>query len=147
MTPPLSNLTNATEFGKRMVAIMDNAATALLLIGHQTGLFDTLARMPGSTSTQLADAAGLNERYVREWLGGVASSGLVSYHADSATYFVPAEHIPALTTSVDRETSPKWDRASPTSVPSRRRSSSAFGTGAVCPTRLSPFPPSHGRAQ
>lgn len=98
--PSVSNLTNATEFGKRMVAIMDNAATALLLsIGHQTGLFDTLARIPGSTSTQLAEAAGLNERYVREWLGGVASSGLVSYHADSATYFVPAEHIPALTTS------------------------------------------------
>ena len=79
------NPTNATEFGKRMVEIIDSAATALLLsIGHQTGLFDTLARMPGSTSAQLADAAGLNERYVREWLGGVSSSGLVSYHAENA---------------------------------------------------------------
>jgi SAM-dependent methyltransferase len=97
---PVPNLTNATAFGKRMVAIIDDAATALLLsIGHQTGLFDTLARMPRSTSTQLADAAGLNERYVREWLGGVASSGLVNYHAESATYTMPADHIPALTTS------------------------------------------------
>jgi hypothetical protein len=38
----------------------------------------------------------LNERYVREWLGGVAASGLVSYHPETATYIVPAEHIPAL---------------------------------------------------
>ena len=38
-------------------------------IGHQTGLFDTMAGLPPSTSEQIAEAAGLHERYVREWLG------------------------------------------------------------------------------
>src|SRR5690242_3267541 len=44
---PVPDPANTAAFGKRMVAIIDDAATALLLsIGHQTGLFDTLARMP-----------------------------------------------------------------------------------------------------
>ena len=32
-----------------------------------------LAGLPPATSAQIADAAGLNERYVREWLGGVVA--------------------------------------------------------------------------
>lgn len=39
-------------------------------IGHQTGLFGTMADLPPSTSEEVARAANLNERYVREWLGG-----------------------------------------------------------------------------
>ena len=53
---------------------IDSASLAILLsIGHQTNLFDTLAELPPATSAQIADAAGLNERYVREWLGGVVA--------------------------------------------------------------------------
>ena len=88
----------AEEFGNRVAGIVNDAAVALLLsIGHQTGLFDTLADLPAATSTQLADAAGLNERYVREWLGGLVSAGIVAYHPDSVTYELPREHAPSLT--------------------------------------------------
>ena len=34
-------------------------------IGHRTGLFETAAQGPG-TSAELAERAGLQERYVRE---------------------------------------------------------------------------------
>ena len=64
------------EFAGRIIGTIDAASTAILLsIGHQTRLFDTLAELPAATSTQIADAAGLNERYVREWLGGVVAGG------------------------------------------------------------------------
>jgi Rv2258c-like winged HTH domain len=34
----------------------------MLSIGHQTRLFDTIASLPPSTSAQIAQAAGLDER-------------------------------------------------------------------------------------
>ena len=72
MTTLNENLTDSTEeFAERMVGAIDSASLAILLwIGHQTKLFDTLAELPPATSAQIADAVGLNERYVREWLGG-----------------------------------------------------------------------------
>ena len=63
---------------ERMIQILnDGAINVLGSLGHQLGLFDTLASLPWSTSDQVADAAGLNERYVREWLGGVVTAGWV----------------------------------------------------------------------
>jgi SAM-dependent methyltransferase len=85
-------------FGARIVGVVNDAAIALLCsIGHQTGLFDTLAELPAATSTQIADAAGLNERYVREWLGGIVTAGIVDYHPATATYELPRHHAATLT--------------------------------------------------
>lgn len=86
------------RFVERMAASIDSACMALLAsIGHQTGLFDTLADLPPATSAQIADAAGLNERYVREWLGGAAAGGIVEYQAAEATYFLPRHRAAVLT--------------------------------------------------
>ena len=86
------------EFAGRIVGTIDAASTALLLsIGHQTKLFDTLASLPPATSAQIADAAGLNERYVREWLGGVAAGQIVDYDAAAQTYSLPPHRAAALT--------------------------------------------------
>jgi hypothetical protein len=38
-------------------------------IGHRTGLFDAMRDQPPQTSDEIAARAGINERYVREWLG------------------------------------------------------------------------------
>ncbi len=64
------------EFAERIVGSYRQCQPGHLCcrIGHQTGLFDTLADFPPATSAQIADAAGLNERYVREWLGGVVTA-------------------------------------------------------------------------
>jgi 2-polyprenyl-3-methyl-5-hydroxy-6-metoxy-1,4-benzoquinol methylase len=81
-----------------MVAAMDAASLALLLsIGHQTGLLDTMAGLPPATSAQIAEAAGLNERYVREWLGGMTTGRVVDYDADTATYRLPSHRAGLLT--------------------------------------------------
>ncbi len=91
---------HAQAFGERMIGIVNDAAVALLCsIGHQTGLFDVLAELPAATSTQIADAAGLDERYVREWLGGIVSARIVDYHPESGTYALPPQHVPALARS------------------------------------------------
>ncbi|MGZ8802833.1 MAG: methyltransferase, partial [Mycobacterium sp.] len=86
------------EFAERIVGTIDAASVAILLsIGHQTKLFDTLAGLPPATSTQIADAAGLNERYVREWLGGVVAGQIVDYDPAAQTYSLPQHRAAVLT--------------------------------------------------
>jgi SAM-dependent methyltransferase len=88
----------ADEFGKRMVATLDNASLAILLsIGHQTGLLDTMAGLAPATSAQIAEASGLNERYVREWLGGMTVGQVVDYDPETATYSLPQHRAGVLT--------------------------------------------------
>lgn len=87
-------------FGQRMTRMLNDACAALLTsIGHQTGLFDALATAGQVTSTELAVSAGLSERYVREWLGGVTVAGLVAYDAEAGRYRLPPEHAAWLTTA------------------------------------------------
>lgn len=86
------------EFAERIVGAIDAASVTLLLsIGHQTALFDTLAQLPPATSTQIADAAGLHERYVREWLGGVAAARIVDYDPVAQHYSLPPHRAAVLT--------------------------------------------------
>ena len=88
----------AEEFAGRLVGILRDSSLALMIsIGHQVGLFDTLAQLPPATSQDIADAAGLHERYVREWLGAMTTGGIVTYEPDSATYALPSEHAASLT--------------------------------------------------
>ena len=88
----------AEAFTERMIAAIDGASLALLVsIGHQTGLLDTMAGLPPSTSRRIAEAAGLNERYVREWLGGMTTGHVVDYDADAGTYSLPAHRAGVLT--------------------------------------------------
>ena len=86
------------EFSERLTAAIDNASLVLLMsIGHQTGLLDTMAASPGSTSDQIADAAGLRERYVREWLAGMTAAQVVEYDPVSSTYTLPNHRAATLT--------------------------------------------------
>lgn len=85
------------EFGGRLIGVINDACIGLLVsIGHQTGLFETLAELPPATSTQIADAGGLNERYVREWLGGMTTAKIVVRDPVTATYQLPREHEASL---------------------------------------------------
>ncbi|WNB87066.1 hypothetical protein [Cellulomonas sp. ATA003] len=85
-------------FAGRMLGVLNDAAVAVLTsTGHQTGLFGTMAALPAATSEQIADAAGLDERYVREWLGGMTTARIVRYDPATATYALPGEHAAVLT--------------------------------------------------
>jgi SAM-dependent methyltransferase len=88
----------AQRFADGMVGTLNSAALAVMIsVGHRTGLFDALAEHPRSTSAELADAAGLNERYVREWLGAMTAGRVVEYDGERRTYALPAEHAAFLT--------------------------------------------------
>ncbi len=85
-------------FAGRFLGILNDAAIAVLTsLGHQTGLFETLSELPAATSEQIADAGGLDERYVREWLGGMAAAGVLNYDPAAGTYRLPREHAAVLT--------------------------------------------------
>jgi 2-polyprenyl-3-methyl-5-hydroxy-6-metoxy-1,4-benzoquinol methylase len=100
MTTLEPNTDTTEEFAERMIGAIDSASLAILLsIGHQTKLFDTMAGLPAATSAQIADAAGLNERYVREWLGGVTAGRIVDYDPAAQTYSLPAHRAAVLTRS------------------------------------------------
>ncbi|MGW3213668.1 transcriptional regulator [Streptomyces sp. CS149] len=85
------------EFAGRMLQVLNDSCLGYLCsIGHRTRLFDVMAQLPPSTSEEIAGAAGLNERYVREWLGGVTVGGIVAYDPADGTYRLPPEHAASL---------------------------------------------------
>jgi SAM-dependent methyltransferase len=85
-------------FAEKMIDVLNSGALALMSsIGHQTGLFDTMKHMPQASSEEIAEKAGLNERYVREWLGAMVTSGVVECDPEGPKYLLPAEHAAWLT--------------------------------------------------
>jgi len=85
------------RFADRMVTGLNEAATLLMLsIGHRTGLLDALGRVGPGSSTELAAAAELDERYVREWLHGLTVARIVE-REDDGNFRLPAEHAALLT--------------------------------------------------
>ena len=90
----------AEAFAGRMMALLNDAFLGMLVsIGHQTRLFDTMAELPAATSDGIAQATGLHERYVREWLGGMVVARIVSYDPATKTFALPREHAAFLTRS------------------------------------------------
>ena len=87
--------TRAAEFMEQMRVILNNGMTATMMgIGHRVGLFDAMAEFEGerATSHEVAHAAGLDERYVREWLNTMTTSEIVVYDGKTDTYQLPPEH-------------------------------------------------------
>lgn len=88
----------AEAFAERMIETLNAAALALMIsVGHRTKLFDVMARIDPATSEQIAQAARLNERYVREWLAAMAACGIVEHYPANGTYYLPSEHAASLT--------------------------------------------------
>lgn len=68
-SPPQSSLGRAQSFAAWMLESFNRAAFCLMAsVGHRLGLFDVMQQMPPATSHEIAGRAGLDERYVREWL-------------------------------------------------------------------------------
>lgn len=88
----------AQAFAGKLLGALNNAALVLMTsIGHRTGLFAHLAKASPTTAANLAKRAGLAERYVREWLAVMTTSGVVEYSPKSGHYTLPAEHAAFLT--------------------------------------------------
>src|SRR5262245_4645780 len=83
-------------FVGRALGDLGGTMTALFCaLGDRLGLFEALAAGP-ARSEELADRAGLQERYVREWLRGMTAAGYLEYDPESERFTLPAEHVPVL---------------------------------------------------
>ncbi|MGH8058977.1 MAG: transcriptional regulator, partial [Candidatus Entotheonellia bacterium] len=88
----------AEAFAGRFLTALNNGALCLMVsIGHRTGLFDVMSQLPPASSEEIAARAGLNERYVREWLGAMVTGGVVDVDPTNNRYSLPAEHAAHLT--------------------------------------------------
>ncbi len=94
--PPFDPGRMAAFLSRVMGDLSGTMVSFLCLLGDRLGLFKDLAARGPATSGQLAQRTGLTERYVREWLSGLACAGYLEYDPDSGRYHLPAEHAPAL---------------------------------------------------
>ena len=100
MTTTDLDLTRLEAFAGEMLGTLNRGMLCLSLsLAHQSGLLDALATLPPSTSEEIAAAAGLHERYVRENLGALTTGGIVEHDETDDTYVLPPEHAACLTTA------------------------------------------------
>ncbi|MFB5614882.1 MAG: class I SAM-dependent methyltransferase [Candidatus Nitrosomaritimum yanchengensis] len=86
------------SFEDQMLDIMNKSALALMIsVGHRTKLFDTMSKLPDSTSADIARNSNLNERYVREWLGALVTAKIIDYDPQSSLYSLSKEKANFLT--------------------------------------------------
>jgi DNA-binding IclR family transcriptional regulator len=98
MTSTTFDAERAEAFAGRMLDMLNGGALMVMTsVGHRTGLFDALAEHDGATSEELASGAGLDERYVREWLGAMTAGRMVELDPETGRYALPAEHAAWLT--------------------------------------------------
>ncbi len=88
----------AESFAGRFLTALNNGALCLMAsVGHRTGLFGVMSQTPPATSEEIAAKAGLNERYVREWLGAMVTARVVEIDPSTNRFSLPAEHAAFLT--------------------------------------------------
>ncbi len=93
-------------FASRMLGIYTGSVLAKAIrIGYATGLLEATAEAP-LTSEALAARLGLNERYVREWLGVMATGEILRYEPEARTYLLPPEHAALLSGTGARNMAP-----------------------------------------
>ena len=92
------NTTKAPAFAERLLTIFNDGALCLMIsIGHRTGLLDAMRGAAPASSTEIAAKAGLNERYVREWLGAMVTGRIVNVDPATKQFSLPPEHAAFLT--------------------------------------------------
>ena len=83
--------------GRLLRALNDGALCLMIAVGHRVGLFDAMRELPPSTSDEIARHTGLNERYVREWLGAMVTGRVVEVDPETNRFSLPQEHAAFLT--------------------------------------------------
>ena len=82
--------------GKVIEQISGTMTTLLGSVGDRLRLFKNLAEQGPATSAELESRTKLNERYLREWLGGMATAGYLNYDGPTKRFSLPAEHASVL---------------------------------------------------
>jgi 2-polyprenyl-3-methyl-5-hydroxy-6-metoxy-1,4-benzoquinol methylase len=112
MTDVLDNVTDTsatTDDDARRDALAERLFGAFIVgaelltveLGRRLGLYEAVHRLGAVTSRELADGAGIAERYAREWLEQQAAAGILDVCADSGEpltrrFDLPAGHVSVL---------------------------------------------------
>src|SRR5262245_5139904 len=95
---PAIDSAKAEAFAERLLRVLNDGALCLMIaVGHRVGLFDAMRELPPSTSDEIARHTGLNERYVREWLGAMVTGRVVDVDPQTNRFSLPQEHTAFLT--------------------------------------------------
>jgi ubiquinone/menaquinone biosynthesis C-methylase UbiE len=81
--------------GKVVVEMGAAANGPLITIGDKLGLYTTLSTSGPMSSSELADATGTAERYIREWASAQAASGYIEYDAAANNFSMTPEQTMA----------------------------------------------------
>lgn len=73
------------------------ATTAMIVLGDRLNLYECLADGRPVTSVQLAELAGVQERYVREWLSQQTVVGILHFDPNHGTFRLPPSWAALLT--------------------------------------------------
>jgi len=85
------------KFVERMVEDIATATRgALTYIGDKLGIFRAMAAAGPVTVEELAKKTRLSSRYLKEWLGCMATAQYVEYNPETDRYFLPPEHAAPL---------------------------------------------------
>ena len=98
MEATMTDDTRLEAAADQLTQILNAGCLSLMMsLGHRAGLFSTLATTGPVTTDGLATAAGLDERYVREWLGAMTVGRIVEHDPDAASYWLDSAHAALLT--------------------------------------------------
>ena len=90
MTNTELDMKRLSEFGKTNRWNIKRAAAALMIsVGHKVALFDTMSDIGSASVEKISNVAGLNERYVREWLSAMTTAQIVQYDSNRDLYTLP----------------------------------------------------------
>ena len=78
-------------FGKVLGDVGGAVGLLMSYMGDQAGVFSALEQHGPCTCEELAEKAGVDARYLREWLSSTASSGYVTYHAKDDLFSLSPE--------------------------------------------------------
>jgi ubiquinone/menaquinone biosynthesis C-methylase UbiE len=85
----------------RLLEVLNHGMLALMIsVGERTGLLHTMKSLPASSSAVIAAAAGLDERYVREWLAAMTVGEIVTHDSATDAYALPSAWATALARGV-----------------------------------------------
>jgi hypothetical protein len=88
-TPPPAPSEVEAFIGQVVTDLSAAFSGVLVNVGCKLGLYQAMADLGTCTSTALAEATGIRERYIREWLANQAAGGYVAYDPEKQTYALP----------------------------------------------------------
>lgn len=77
--------------GQVMGDIGGSLALLLAYLGDQTGIYRALRDGGRCSCANLAQRAGVDQRYLQEWLSAQAAAGYVTFHAEDETFSLNPE--------------------------------------------------------